>query len=91
MLQSNIKSKHKTAKRGIPSVRHEFDVKAETEHHQLQQVRGMIHSLARLDNDGKKVLAENQTVGVFAGFQATIQNVPVKSKPYYYLTLPKPL
>ena len=48
----------------------------------------MIHSLDRLDNDGK-VLAENQTVGVFAGFQATIQNVPVKSKPYYYLTLPK--
>ena len=50
----------------------------------------MIHSLACLDNDRKEVLAENQTVGVFAGFQATIQNVPVKSKPYYYLTLPKP-
>ena len=50
----------------------------------------MIHSLARLDNDGKEVPAENQSVGVFAGFQATIQNVPVKSKPYYYLTLPKP-
>ena len=50
----------------------------------------MIHSLVRLDYDGKEVLAENQTVGVFAGFQATIQNVPVKSKPYYYLTLPKP-
>ena len=51
----------------------------------------MIHSLARLDND-RKVPAENQTVRVFqvVGFQGTIQNVPVKSKPYYYLTLPKP-
>ena len=87
--QHKIKT-YKTAKRGIPSVRPEFDVKAETKHHQLQQVRGMIHSLARLDNDGKEVLGENQTDGVFAGFQATIQNVPVKSKPYYYLTLPKP-
>ena len=87
--QHKIKT-YKTAKRGIPSVRPEFDVKAETKHHQLQQATGMIHSQARLDNDGKEVLAENQTVGVFAGFQATIQKVPVKSKPYYYLTLPKP-
>ena len=88
--QHKIKT-YKTAKRGIPTVRPEFDVKAETKHHQLQQVRGMLRSLARLDNDGKEVPAENQTVGVFAGFQATIQNVPVKGKPYYYLTLPKPL
>ena len=87
--QHEIKT-YKTAKRGIPSVRPEFDVKAETKHHQLQQVRATIHSLARLDYDGKEVLAENQTVGEFAGFQATIQNVPVKSKPYYYLALPKP-
>ena len=81
--QHKIKT-YKTAKRGIPSVRPEFDVQAETKHHQLQQVRSMIHSLARLDNDGKEVLAENQTVGVFAEFQATIQNVPVKSKPYIF-------
>ena len=88
--QHKIKT-YKTAKRGIPSVRPEFDVKAKTKHHQLQQVRGMIHALARLDNDGKEVPAENQNVGVFAGFQAIIQSVPVKSKPYYYyLTLPKP-
>ena len=55
LLQSNIKSKHITAKLGIPSVRPEFDVNAETKHHQLQQVSGIIHSLARPDHDGKEV------------------------------------
>ena len=52
--QHKIKT-YKTAKRGIPSVRPEFDVNAETKHHQLQQVSGMIHSLACLDHDGNEV------------------------------------
>ena len=34
--------------------------------------------------------AENQIIGAFAGFQASIHKYVVKSKPYYYLTLPKP-
>ena len=38
----------------------------------------------------KKYQQRIKLLGVFAGFQATIQNVPVKRKPYYYLTLPKP-
>ena len=40
--QHKIKT-YKTAERGIPSDRPEFNEKAETKHHQLQQVRGMIH------------------------------------------------
>ena len=37
--QHKIKT-YKIAKRGIPLVRPEFDEKAKTIHHQLQQVRG---------------------------------------------------
>ena len=37
----------------------------------------------------KKYKQRIKRVGVFAGFQATIQNVPVKSK-HCYLKLPKP-
>ena len=80
---------YKTAKRGLPSVRPEFDVKPQNTHHQLQRVRGTIHSLARLDNSGKQVLSENQTVGVFAGFHASIQNIPVKSKALLLFDTPK--
>eukprot|EP00794_Sanderia_malayensis_P017851 gene17851-19634_t len=79
---------YKTFKRGVPEVRKHIDVTPTDT--KKQRARGIIHSLTRLDENGENVLPENQSTGSFSGFQSNIQLFPVKSKPFFYLTLPKP-
>ena len=55
-----------------------------------QRMRGMIHSLARLDASCHCLPPETQQVGAFTGFQSCIHKGVVRSKAYYFLTFPKP-
>ena len=43
-----------------------------------------------MDKRYENVEPINQKIGSFAGFQSLIQPAVVKSKPYYFLTIPKP-
>ena len=79
---------YKAFKRGVPEVRKQIDITPKDT--KEQRVQGIIHPLARLDEDGETVLPENQSTGSFLGFQSSIHLCPTKSKPFYYLTLPKP-
>eukprot|EP00794_Sanderia_malayensis_P000931 gene931-241_t len=79
---------YKTFKRGVPEVRKHIDVTPTDT--KKQRARGIIHSLTRLDENGETVLPENQSTNSFSGFQSNIQLFPVKSKPFFYLTLSKP-
>ena len=56
-----------------------------------QWKRGLIHSLVRLDENTSHWSVDEQPVGAFAGFQASVQPAVVKSKPYYFLIFPSPL
>ena len=50
----------------------------------------MIHSLTRISAAGDNIPPESQMIGSFAGFQAPMSHEVTKSKPYYWLTFPKP-
>ena len=50
----------------------------------------MIHSLTRISAAGDSISPESQIIGSFAGFQASMSDEVTKSKPYYWLTFPKP-
>ena len=50
----------------------------------------MIHSLTRISAVGDSISPESQMIGSFAGFQAWMSDDVTKSKPYYWLTFPKP-
>ena len=50
----------------------------------------MIHSLTRISAAGNSISPESQMIGSFAGFQASMSDEVTKSKPYYWLTFPKP-
>ena len=50
----------------------------------------LIHSLVRIQEDGENIPPEEQYIGSFAGFQALLHTEVMKSKPYYWLTFPKP-
>ncbi|MCH2406095.1 MAG: hypothetical protein MK200_07880, partial [Nitrosopumilus sp.] len=51
----------------------------------------MIHTLAKIDGNYKNIDPGDQEIGSFSGFQSIIRSTVTKSKPYYFLTLPKPL
>ena len=50
----------------------------------------LIHSLVRINRDGESIPPESQEIGSFAGFQALLESEVSKSKPFYWLTFPKP-
>ena len=54
------------------------------------RVEQMIHSLTRISAAGDSISPESQIIGSFAGFQASMSDEVTKSKPYYWLTFPKP-
>jgi len=80
---------YKTVLRGTPSIRPEADISAPIDT-EPQRKRGLIHSLVRLDENLNQRSVNEQSVGAFAGFQASVQQTIVKSKPYYFLTFPSP-
>ena len=79
---------YKTIKRGEPKVRSEVDVQPSDTTEQRKRL--FTHSLARVKDDGTCNEAASQLIGTFGGFCAGIRASGVKSKPYYFLTFPKP-
>ena len=79
---------YKTVKRGQPAPRPEIDIRCQNT--DVQRQRGVIHALVRLADDQENIPADEQTIGAFDGFQVTVQQDVEKSKPYSFLTFPKP-
>ena len=79
---------YKTMVKGVPPIRTEINVVESTT--DIIRTEEIIHTLVRMDKRYENVEPINQKIGSFAGFQSLIQPAVVKSKPYYFLTLPKP-
>ena len=79
---------YKTTKSGDPSVRKEFPIRpSNTNEIRAEQ---FIHSMVRINEDGENITPDDQGIGSFGGFQALLEGEVSKSKPYYWLTFPKP-
>ena len=79
---------YKTTSNGEPAVRERFSIEATvTTDIRVEQ---RIHSLTRISAAGDNIPPESQMIGSFAGFQASMSEEVTKSKPYYWLTFPKP-
>ena len=87
-ISQNIVTPYKTIKQGKPAVRSEINI--EPSHTEEQRKMLFIHALARLNDDGKHHEARDQLIGLFSGFCASIKPNGIKSKPFYFLTFPKP-
>ena len=79
---------YKTVKVGVPPVREEFDT-APTSSAPICKEE-MIHTMSTIDKDYKNIDPQNQEIGSFSGFQSMIRSPVIRSKPYYFLSLPKP-
>ena len=75
-------------KRGQPALRKEVDISLGSTDE--QKLRGAMHALTRIDNAGHDIPPAEQSVGSFAGFQASTHKRITKSSAYYFLTFPKP-
>ena len=84
----NIVTPYKTVKKGVPQIRNKFDINpsSTTDIRSLQ----FQHTLCRMTEKAMNVAPEEQRIGSFAGFQAMLGDQCTKSKPFYWLTLPKP-
>ena len=47
------------------------------------------HSIVRCKEDGSDIPPDDQTIGAFSGFMASISEKEERSKPYFFSTLPK--
>ena len=79
---------YKTLKKGDPLIRESFDIKP-TDSSDIR-ICEMLHSVVRTAKDFQNINPQNQTIGSFAGFQSLLSEKITKSKPYYWLTFPKP-
>ena len=79
---------YKTTNNSDPDIHERFSIESTDTTYIL--VEQMIHSLTRISAAGDKIPPESQTIGSFAGFQASMIDEVMKSKPYYWLTFPKP-
>ena len=78
---------YKTKKLGNP-VQEPFDIELDcTNHVQCDEI---IHLLKHIKDDAQSTQHNDQTIGSFAGFQSLFNDAVIKSKPYYWLTFPKP-
>jgi len=55
-----------------------------------QRTRGVIHALAKAQDDQTRPKPEEQTVSGFSGFHARMSNAEEKSRPIYHMTYPNP-
>ena len=78
---------YKTVKVGVLSIRNEFDTTPSSSTSICKE--DMINT-AKIDVDFEEIEPTKQEIGSLSGFHANIQSPVSKSKPYYYLTLPKP-
>ena len=86
--QLNKVNPYKTTSNGDPAIRERFSIEStDTTDIRVEQ---MIHSLTRISAAGDNIPPESQMIGSFTGFQASMSDEVTKSKPYYWLTFPKP-
>jgi hypothetical protein len=78
---------YKTFVKGKPNIRPRISIKSTFGRRQRR--RALLHSFTRL-NGNLTVEPDQQIIGSFTGFQAKLKHSEIKSKAYYYLTLPKP-
>ena len=79
---------YKATSNGDPAICERFSIEStDTTDIRVEQ---MIHSLTRISATGDNIPPESQMIGSFAGFQASMCDEVMKSKPHYWLTLPKP-
>lgn len=81
---------YKTVKRGEPPVRERVADESPPPDTSVQRTRGVIHALARANEDRSRPTPEEQTVPGFSGFQARMSNADEKSRAIYYMTYPDP-
>ena len=80
---------YKTVKRGEPTMQ-EKPISNISENVVQQQKRGIIHTLARMTQDGKHPRPSEQKVPSFNEFHASFSKSPVVSRPYYHKLYDKP-
>ena len=78
---------YKSTKRGAPKPFTSHNISTSDTNIQAKMIA---HAIARLSNDGCDVLPNEQCIGAFSGFMASISPAEERSKPYFYTTLPRP-
>ena len=79
---------YKTTSIGDSAVRERFSIEStDTTDIRVEQ---MIRLLTRISAAGDNIPPELQMICSFAGFQTSMSDEVTKSKPYYWLTFPKP-
>ena len=82
---------YKTAKRGEPPLRKPpADQSTPPPDTSVQRIRGVIHALARAQDERTRPKPEEQTVPGFSGFHASMSNADEKSRAIYHMTYPNP-
>jgi len=81
---------YKTVKRGEPLLRKQPTDNRPPPDTAPQRTRGVIHALAKAQDDRTRPKPEEQTVPEFSGFHARMSNAEEKSRPIYRMTYPNP-
>lgn len=81
---------YKTFKRGEPPIRKQAEDDSLPQNTSVQRTRGVIHALARAQDDGKRPKPEEQTVPGFSGFHARMSSADAKSRAIFHMTYPDP-
>ena len=80
---------YKTFKRGNPSPNPEYETDMVDDTFS-QRLRGFAHALVRIEEDGSSFSHNDQKIGAYSGFQASLSKPLRKNKAYYHLTHPQP-
>ena len=80
---------YKTVRPSEPPIRNRPQ-EEESNGTEKQRTRGVIHALARSDNDLNRPDVNHQTVPGFSGFQAKMSHPVEKSNAIYHMTYPNP-
>ena len=80
---------YKTVKRREPPIRTPAEDSAPPDT-SIQRTHGIIHALARAEDDRTRPKPEEQTVPAFSGFQAKMSNADEKSRAIYHMTYSNP-
>ena len=90
LLHCTSVNPYKTVKRGEPPLRKQPTDNRPPPDTAAPRTRGVIHTLARAQDDRTRPKPEEQTVPGFSGFHARMSNGEEKSRPIYHMTYPNP-
>ena len=81
---------YKTVKRGEPPIRNRPENQSAPLDTSAQRTRGVIHALARAQEDRTRPKSEEQTLPGCSGFHANMSKSDQKSRAIYHMTYPDP-